>query len=101
MDFTFLENALIRGTFTRAPPHSKLAPKFLSSRARQKEITHYPGNILSRICFPQLQNGVEKTLISFIKFHSENMKMGWNIVFIFFMICIFSNVMVKPKIYIM
>ena len=34
-------NALIRGIFTQAPPHSKLAPKFLSSRRRHKEITHY------------------------------------------------------------
>ena len=42
MEFAFLENALIRGMFTHAPPHSKLAPKFLSSRHRQKEITHSP-----------------------------------------------------------
>ena len=42
MEFTFLENALIRGIFTHAPPHSKLAPNFLSSRPRQKEITHSP-----------------------------------------------------------
>ena len=42
MEFTFLENALIRGIFTHAPPHSKLAPKFLSSGPRQKEITHSP-----------------------------------------------------------
>ena len=42
MEFTFLENALIRGIFTHAPPHSRLAPKFLSSRPRQKEITHSP-----------------------------------------------------------
>ena len=39
MEFTFPENALIRGIFTQAPPNSKLAPKFLSSRPRQKEIT--------------------------------------------------------------
>ena len=42
MEFLYLENPLIRGTFTRAPPHSKLTPKFLSSRPRQKEITHSP-----------------------------------------------------------
>ena len=42
MEFTFLENALIRGIFTNAPPHSKLAPNFLLSRPRQKEITHSP-----------------------------------------------------------
>ena len=42
MEFTFLENGLIRGIFTHAPPQSKLAPKFLSSHPRQKEITHSP-----------------------------------------------------------
>ena len=42
MEFTFLENALIRGIFTHAPPHSKLASNLLSSRLRQKEITHCP-----------------------------------------------------------
>ena len=40
MEFTFLENALIRGIFTHAPPHSKLTPKLLSSRPKQEEITH-------------------------------------------------------------
>ena len=40
MEFIFLEKPLIRGIFTHAPPHSKLAPKFLSSHPRQKEITH-------------------------------------------------------------
>ena len=40
MEFTFLENTLIRGSFTHAPSHSKLAPEFLSSRPRQTEITH-------------------------------------------------------------
>ena len=40
MEFTFLESALIQGIFTHAPPHSKLAPNFLSSRPKQKEITH-------------------------------------------------------------
>ena len=42
MEFTFLENALIRGIFTRITPHSKLAPKFLSSHPRQKKVTHSP-----------------------------------------------------------
>ena len=42
MEFTFLENGLIRGIFTHASPHSKLATKFLPSRPRQKEITHSP-----------------------------------------------------------
>ena len=42
MEFRFLENALIRGIFTHAIPHSKLAPKFLSLRPREKEIAHSP-----------------------------------------------------------
>ena len=42
MEFLFLENALIRGIFTNATHHSKLAPRFLSSRPRQEEITHFP-----------------------------------------------------------
>ena len=42
MELTFLENALIGGIFTHAHPHSKLAPKFLPSRPRRKEITHCP-----------------------------------------------------------
>ena len=31
-----------RGIFIHAPSHSKLTPKFLLSRPRQKEITHSP-----------------------------------------------------------
>ena len=42
MKFTFLENPLIRGTFTHAPPYSKFAPNLLSPCPRQKEITHSP-----------------------------------------------------------
>ena len=52
MEFTFLENALIRGIFTHAPPHSKLAPKFLSSRPKQKEITHSPRQHSFKNLFP-------------------------------------------------
>ena len=42
MEFTFLENALIQDIFTYAPPHSKVASMLLSSRPRQKQITHSP-----------------------------------------------------------
>ena len=42
MEFTFPENALIRGIFTEAPPHTKFAPKFSLSRTRQKQITYSP-----------------------------------------------------------
>ena len=52
MEFTFLESALIRGIFTHATPHSKLAPKFLSSRHRQKEITHFPRQHYFENLFP-------------------------------------------------
>ena len=41
-EFTFQENVLIRGIFTHASPHLKLAPKFLLSRPRKKEITQPP-----------------------------------------------------------
>ena len=41
LEFTFLEN-VFRDIFNHAPPHSKLAPKFLSSRSRPKDITHFP-----------------------------------------------------------
>ena len=40
MEFTFPENALIRGIFTHAPLYSKFTPKCLSLRPRQKEITY-------------------------------------------------------------
>ena len=72
-----------------APPHSKLAPKFLPSHPRQNEITHSPDSIFSEICYPQ-QKGVKETKIYFIKVQSEKMKMTWNIrLFIFCMICNF------------
>ena len=40
MVFTFLENALNLDIFIHVPLHSKLAPRFLSSHPRQKEICH-------------------------------------------------------------
>ena len=91
MEFTFLENALVLGIFTHAPPYPKLDPKYLSSRPRQQEITHSPRlSILLKICFPQQQKEVEETMIFYIKVQSENMKITWNIsFFIFCMICNF------------
>ena len=87
-----------RGIFTNAPPHSKSHPppppppglsSCLHALGRRKLLIP-PGSILSKICFPQQQKGLEKTMICFIKIQSENMKMIWNIrVFIFFMIYIF------------
>ena len=42
MEFTFLQKTLIGEIFSYATSHSKLAHKFLSSRPRQKKITHSP-----------------------------------------------------------
>ena len=52
MVFTFVENASIRGIFTHAPHHSKLAPMFLSSHPRQKEINHSPKQHSFKNLFP-------------------------------------------------
>ena len=91
MEFTFLENALIRGTFTHAPPQSKLAPKVLSSRPISRRKLLIPqGSVLSKICFPHKQKGVEKITICFTKIQSENIKMTSNIRF--FIFCLICNV---------
>ena len=59
-EFTFLENALIQGIFTNAPPKSKLAPKFFSSRPRQEEMTHSPRQHSFENLFPPTaERGVE------------------------------------------
>ena len=79
MEFTFLENALIRGIFTHAPPHnSPLTPQ------AEGNYSFLPGSILSKICFPLQQKRVEETMIFFIKFQSENRKMSWNIRFLYY-----------------
>ena len=58
MEFTVLENGLIQGIFTHAPPHSKLAPKSLSSRPRQKKITHFPSQeFLENLFAPTAERG--------------------------------------------
>ena len=47
-------------------------------------------SIRSKICLPQQQKWLEKTMICFIKIQSDNMKMTWNIrLFILYMICNF------------
>ena len=91
MEFTFLKNALSRDVFTHASPHSKLVPKFLSSSLiGRRKLLISRGSVLSKICFPHKQKGVEKITICFIKIHSENIKMNWNIgFFLFCMICNF------------
>ena len=67
MEFTLLENALIRGIFTQAPPHSKLTPKFCYQALGKRKLLIPPGSIASKICFPQQQEGVKETMSCFIK----------------------------------
>ena len=43
----------------------------------RKKLLIAPGNILSKICFPQQQKKVEETIISFIKIQTENMTWRW------------------------
>ena len=52
MEFSFLEKALIQDISTHFTPQRKLAPKFLSSRPRQKEITHSPRQYSFENLFP-------------------------------------------------
>ena len=92
--FTFLQNALNRGIFTHAPPHSKFAPSSCHHALCRRKLFIPPGSILSKICFSKQQKGVEETMIFFVEIQSETMKMTWNIRF--FILCIFaifSNVM--------
>ena len=46
--------------FYSCPSPFILAPKFLSSRSRQKEIILPPGSILSKICSPNSRKGWKK-----------------------------------------
>ena len=56
----------------------------------RRTLLNLPGSILSRICFPQQQKGVEETMICFIKIQSENMKITWHFRFLLScMICSF------------
>ena len=52
MELTFLENALIQGIFSHAPPHLKLAVKYLSSRHALKETSHSPRQHSFKNLFP-------------------------------------------------
>ena len=89
MEFILLENALIQGIFTHALPHSKLTTKFLSSRPRQKEITHSSRQHSFENLFPPTaeRGGGSDDLLTEIQ--SENMSMTWNIRF--FMFCMICN----------
>ena len=74
MESAFLEIVLIRGIFTHASPHSKLARNICHHTLGRNNL-FLQGSIHSKICFPQQQNGVEETVIFFIKIQSEIMKM--------------------------
>ena len=64
-------------TFPEKYIASLLMPPFSSQKSRQ--------NFL-KMCFPQQQKGVEKTVICLVKTQSEILKMTWNIrLFIFCM----------------
>ena len=92
MEFTFLENILIRDIFTHVPPHSKLVSKFLLSRPRQKEITHSPRQHFFKNLFPpKAERKLERGNYDLLYQNSvKNMKMIWNIrFFIFCMTCNF------------
>ena len=94
MEFAFLENRLIWNIFNHTPPHSILVPIFSSSGLGSRKLLILPSSILSKICFPQQQKGMEETTINlrFIKIQSENIKMTWNIrFFIFCMLYSFVN----------
>ena len=75
MEFALLENALIQDIFTHVPPHPKLAPRFLSSRPREKEITYSSRQHSFENLFPPTAENGQYTMICFIKIQSENMKM--------------------------
>ena len=63
--FLLLENALNLSIFTHAPaPHSKLQVECFEN------------------LFPQVE-GLEEAMIFSVKIQSENMKMTWNIKFIY------------------
>ena len=91
MVFKIIGNALNLGVFTHAPLPSQNSPRsFYHHTLGRGKLLILPGSIFSKICFPQRQKVMEKTMIQ-----SENIKMSWNInLFVFGMICIFSNVMV-------
>ena len=94
MEFTFLENSLIRDIFTHGPPHSKLTPCFWHHTLGRRKLLIPPASIIWKICFPQQQKGAEETMICMIKIKSENMKIFGTLGFLFFVwFAIFSNVM--------
>ena len=89
MEFTFLENALIRDIFTHAPSPLKTRPKVLVITPQAEGNYSSPQAVCFIKTFPQQQKRVEETVICFIKLQSENMKITWNIRF--FIFCMIGN----------
>ena len=89
MEFMFPENALFEEFLLVPLLTQNSSPSSCHHALGRRELLILPGSILSKICFPQQQKGVERTMICFIKTQSENMKMTWNIRF--FMFCMICN----------
>ena len=61
MEFSFLEDAWIRAIFTHAPPHSKLTPKFFSSRPIDRRKLRIPqAAFFRKFVFPNSRKGWKK-----------------------------------------
>ena len=60
MEFTFLANPLNRAIFTYASPHSKRPQVPMIYPIGRRELFIPQESILSKICSPQQQKGVEK-----------------------------------------
>ena len=95
MEFTFLENALIRGIFTHVPPHSKISPPSTCHHALGRtKLLITPNRILLKIYFPQQQKGVAETMICFIKLSLKIWRWLGTLGFSYFVwYAIFTNVM--------
>lgn len=91
---TFLENALNLTIFTHPPLPSQNSPptSYHHSQGRGKLLFparyHFFENLL-----PPTAEGVEETMVCFIKIQSENMKTTWNFrLLVFCRFVFFSNV---------
>ena len=77
MEFTFLENAVIRVIFTNIPTQN-FPPKFLSLRPRQKKITHSPRQHFFENLFPATseRGGGNYDLLyqNYIRKHEDNLE---------------------------
>ena len=94
VEFTFIENALIRDIFAHAPHHSNFAAKFLSSLPRQKETTHSPKkHSFENLSLPNSKMGWRKleTWVDDLLYHNSVRKLKtWSIrFFLFCMVCKF------------